>query len=69
VAARILAVRHGATASGDHHWTNVFDELSAPIANYYRRETIDDWLRSAGFRESRVTHTNDMSWTLHRVRS
>lgn len=49
-------------------WSMVFDQLNAPIANYYRRERMEEWLKSSGLTGTQLSHTNDMSWTLHGVR-
>lgn len=50
-------------------WIMVFDQLDAPIANYYRREVMEDWLRSSGLTSTCLTQTNDISWTIHGIRS
>lgn len=49
-------------------WIMVFDQLDAPIANYYRREVMEDWLRSSGLKGTCLSQTNDISWTIHGVR-
>ncbi len=51
-----------------HQWMNVFDKLNAPIANYYPRATVEEWIKSADLADSRLTHTNDISWSLHGIR-
>lgn len=50
-------------------WSMVFDQLDAPIANYYRKVTMEEWLKDSGFGETRLSHTNDISWTIHGIRS
>lgn len=51
-----------------HQWMNVFDKLNAPIANYYRREEMEDWLRESQLADTCLSHTNDISWSLHGTR-
>jgi hypothetical protein len=51
-----------------HQWMNVFDKLNAPIANYYRKDEMEEWLKESGLSEPRLTHTNNISWTLHGTR-
>ncbi|MBI4178260.1 methyltransferase domain-containing protein [bacterium] len=52
-----------------HQWMNVFDKLNAPIANYYRHEEMQAWLDGSGLAGVRLSHTNQISWSLHGIRS
>lgn len=52
-----------------HQWMNVFDKLNAPIAHYYCRQDMQDWLKKAALADTLLTHTNDISWTLHGKKS
>ncbi len=52
-----------------HQWMNVFDKLNAPIANYYRRDEMEAWLKASGLSATQLAHTNDISWSLHGTRS
>lgn len=51
-----------------HQWMNVFDKLNAPIANYYRRAEMEMWLKDSGLAQTQLTHTNNISWSLHGLR-
>src|SRR3989338_2027746 len=49
-------------------WSIVFDQLNAPIAHYYRGALMEEWLKSSGLARTQLSHTNDMSWTLHGIK-
>jgi SAM-dependent methyltransferase len=43
-------------------FNSVFDQLIAPITQYFRREDVERWFQNAGYRNIVVTSRNDMSW-------
>ena len=43
-------------------YNSVFDQLIAPITNYFKREEIEGWFERAGLEEVFITSRNDMSW-------
>ena len=46
----------------------VFDQMLPRIANYWKREEVEQLLRDAGLTDLRVVPVNDMSWTAVGIR-
>ena len=46
----------------------VFDQMLPRIANYWKREEVEQLLRNAGLTDIRVARVNDMSWTAVGIR-
>jgi SAM-dependent methyltransferase len=40
----------------------IFDQLVAPIANYYTKEEFEKWFENAGLKEVVITSRNNNSW-------
>jgi len=43
-------------------FNSVFDQLIAPITQYFRRDEVKGWFEAAGLRNVRLTQRNGMSW-------
>jgi len=43
-------------------YNSVFDQLIAPITNYFKREEVEGWFEKADMEEVLITSRNDMSW-------
>lgn len=45
-----------------HIFNSVFDQLIAPITNYFYREEIEKWFKEANLKNILITSRNNMSW-------
>jgi len=43
-------------------FNSIFDQLIAPITQYFRRQEIEDWFQKAGLEQVIITNRNEMSW-------
>lgn len=53
---------HMAAFPFHYNFNSVFDQLIAPITQYFRRRDVEGWYRSAGLAETVITSRNGMSW-------
>ncbi len=45
-----------------HIFNSVFDQLIAPITNYFHREEVEQWFKKANLKNIIITNRNNMSW-------
>ena len=50
-------------------YTDWFDRLSAPIANYYKKDEMQDWLKKSNLNNTRMLAEGDSWWWIYGERS